>query len=170
MQDFNKAIEFPEFAKDNKLNLSNLLMNNNNLIPNDMVAGTIISILYAKKEYNLLDKFIQSLNFELDEKIIEGAKAAANIMMMNNIFYRGKHYLGKDYEKVPANLRMNIYTKHGIDKKYFEFFSLAVSFINGCEYCVKSHAFLLEKEGMTKEQIHESLRIAAILNTIREFY
>tara|TARA_B100002019_G_scaffold242700_1_gene219083 strand:+ start:831 stop:1343 length:513 start_codon:yes stop_codon:yes gene_type:complete len=170
MQDFNKKLNFPEFAKDNKLNLSNLLMNNNQLIPNDMVAGTIISVLYSKEKYSLIEKFIESIDFDMDEKIINGAKAASNIMAMNNIFYRGKHYLGSDYEKVAASLRMNIYTKHGIDKKYFEFFSLAVSFINGCEFCVKSHSKLLEKEGMSKEQIHEALRIASIINTIREDY
>ena len=170
MQNFNKTIDYPEFAKDNKLNLSGILMNNKQLIPNDMVAGTIIAILYSKKEEVLLNNFIDSIDFDIDESIINGAKAAANIMAMNNIFYRGKHYLGDDYEKIAANLRMNIYTKHGIDKKYFEFFSLAVSFIDGCEFCVKSHATLLEKEGMSKEQIHEALRIASIVNTIRENY
>ena len=48
---------------------------------------------------------------------------------------------------------------------FFEFISLAVSFINGCEFCVKSHSQILEKSGMSKEQIHESLRIAAIINS-----
>jgi len=170
MKDFLNTIEFPEFAKDNKLNASNVLMNNNQLIDKELVAGTILAIFYAKNENVLADNFIEAADDILDETLINGSKAAANIMNMNNIFYRGKHYLGKDYEKVAANLRMNIYTKHGIDKKYFEFMSLAVSFINGCEFCVKSHAALLKKEGMSEEQVHEALRIASIFNTIREKY
>tara|TARA_B100000700_G_scaffold69353_2_gene76919 strand:+ start:28997 stop:29509 length:513 start_codon:yes stop_codon:yes gene_type:complete len=170
MKNFLNTIEFPEFAKDNKLNASNILMNNNKLIDDELVAGTILAIFYSKNENVLASNFIESAGEILSDSLINGAKAAANIMNMNNIFYRGKHYLGKNYEKVAANLRMNIYTKHGIDKKYFEFMSLAVSFINGCEFCVKSHAMLLRKEGMNEEQIHEALRIAAIFNTIRESY
>lgn len=170
MKDFLKHIEFPEFAKDNKLNMSNLLMNNEKLIEKDLVAATIVAILYTNKEKELLKKFIESAEEELTEDLINGAKAASNIMKMNNIYYRGKHFIGNDYSNVAAKLRMNIYTKHKISKKHFEFISLAVSFINGCEFCVKSHSSLLENEGLSKEQIHESLRIAAIVNTLQLEY
>ena len=170
MKDFLKNIEFPEFAKDNKLNASNILMNNEILIEKDLVAATVIAILYTNNEKELVDMFVESAKEELTEELINGAKAAANIMKMNNIYYRGKHYLDSDYNEIGAKLRMNIYTKHGINKKYFEFISLAVSFITGCEFCVKSHSKLLEKEGMSKEQIHEALRIASIFNTIKLSY
>jgi alkyl hydroperoxide reductase subunit D len=169
MKDFTNELNFIEETKDNKLNLSNVLRNTGGLIPSDLVAATIVGILYAK-DSPLLESFIDSAKEELTEELIKGAKAAGNIMNMNNIYYRGKHYLGDNYNNVQAGLRMGIYTKHGIDKKYFEFISLAVSFINGCEFCVASHASLLEKEGMSKEQIHEALRIAAIVNTLRKNY
>lgn len=168
MKDFLKNIEFPEFAKDNKLNASSILMNNEKLIPDDLVGATVLAILYTNNEKELLDLFEKESG--LSEDLIYGAKAAANIMKMNNIYYRGKHFLGDDYSNQNAKLRMGIYTKHGIDKKYFEFISLAVSFINGCEFCVVSHSKLLEKEGMKKEQIHEALRIAGIFNTLRFKY
>jgi len=168
MKNFLNNIEFPEFAKDNKLNISTLLMNNEKVVPDDLMAATIASVLYTNKEDKLLDLFLNEAN--LTEELIFAAKAAANIMKMNNIYYRGKHFLGNDYEDQQAKLRMGIYTKHGIDKKYFEFISLAVSFVNGCEFCVKSHSKLLEKEGMSKVQVHEALRIASIINTLRLNY
>lgn len=168
MKDFLQNIEFPEFSKDNKLNASNVLMNNEKIIPDDLVGATVLAILYTNNEKELLELFEKES--DLSEDLIYGAKAAANIMKMNNIYYRGKHFLGKEYEAQAARLRMVIYKKHGIDRKYFEFISLAVSFINGCEFCVKSHSALLEKEGMKKEQIHEALRIAAIFNTLKFKY
>jgi alkyl hydroperoxide reductase subunit D len=168
MKKFLKHIDFPDYVKDNKLNMSNVLMNNSKLIELDLVKATIVAILYTKKEDKLLSIFIEES--EISEDLILGAKAAANIMSMNNIYYRGKHHIGEEYSYIPANLRMNIYTKHGIDKKYFEFISLSVSFINNCEFCIKSHSALLEKEGFSKEQVHEALRIAAIFNTVREKY
>lgn len=169
MKEFLNKVSFEDFVKDSKINASNILANRDNLIPNDLVAATVLGVLYAKNS-DLVDDFIEAAKEYLDDDLISGAKAAANIMNMNNVYYRGKEILGKDFEHVNPGLRMNIYTNHGIKKEYFEFISLAVSFINNCEFCIQSHSNLLIKNGMTNEQIHEALRISAIFNTIRRAY
>lgn len=169
MKSFLEEFNFNDNVKDNKLNLSGLLSNTTALISDELVAMTILGVLYAK-DSPLYKKFESHVGGVLTEEQINGAKASANIMNMNNVFYRGKHFLGSDYANVSAGLRMNIYTKHGIDKMDFEFIALAVSFINNCEFCIKSHAKILEKHGMSKDKIHEALRIAAIVNTLREEY
>lgn len=170
MKKIIETIDFPEYALDSKLNASNILMNMDKVLSDKTVAGIVIAVLYSKNELNLLDKFIDLNSDILDEDLIFAAKASATIMAMNNIYYRGKHFLGEGYKDQAAKLRMNVYQKHKVDKKDFELFSLAVSFINGCEFCVESHASLLEKDGVSKDMIHQSLRIAAIFNTIKEKY
>lgn len=165
MKEFLNNFKFETYNKDTKLNLSSVLMNNNNVIPTELVAATIYGVLFAKN-HPMADKFLEVAKEHFNEDLIEGVKGAANIMNMNNVYYRGKHILGENYSKMNPALRMQFYTNHKIEKKYFEFVSLAISFVNNCEFCIKSHAHLLEKEGMTKEQIHEALRIGAILNTL----
>lgn len=166
MKNFLKNIEFDEYSKDSKINASNILMNTNKVIPDDLVAATVLSIFLVNKNEKLYKKFIEENNETLTDSLVFGVNAAVKIMNMNNVYYRGKHILDDSYKNIKANLRMNIYGNHGIDNKYFEFISLAISFINNCEFCIKSHAKLLEKEGMKKEQIHEALRIASIFNNI----
>lgn len=165
MKEFLNNFTFETYNKDTKLNLSSVLMNNANIIETKLVAATVYGILFAKN-HPMAEKFLEAASEHFDEDLIEGVRGAATIMNMNNVYYRGKHILGNDYAKINASLRMQFYTNHKIDKKYFEFVSLAVSFVNNCEFCIKSHAHLLQKEGMTKEQIHEALRIAAIVNTL----
>mgnify|MGYP000123758379 CR=1 FL=1 len=165
MKEFLNNFTFETYNKDVKLNLSSVLMNNANIIEKKLVAATIYGVLFAKN-HPMVDKFLEAASEHFDENLIEGVRGAATMMNMNNVYYRGKHILGNDYANVNAALRMQFYTNHKIEKKYFEFVSLAVSFVNNCEFCMKSHAQLLKKEGMTVEQIHESLRIASIINTL----
>ena len=165
MKEFLNNFTFEAYNKDTKLNMSSVLMNNSNVIPTDLVAATVYGILFAKK-HPLAETFLETASEHFTPELIEGVRGAATIMNMNNVYYRGKHILGDNYEKINPSLRMQFYMNHKIDKKYFEFVSLAVSFVNNCEFCVKSHAHLLEKEGMSKEQIHEALRIGAIVNTL----
>ena len=59
---------------------------------------------------------------------------------------------------------MNILKDHNICKLDFELYSLAVSAINGCEYCVASHARKVAKDGISREGVQSTIRIAAVIN------
>jgi alkyl hydroperoxide reductase subunit D len=88
-------------------------------------------------------------------------------MAMNNVYYRFKHMIGgEDYEKLPARLRMTRIAKPQSSKLDFELFCLAVSAVFGCERCVQSHERTIRDAGGTVEQIHDAVRVAAIVHGV----
>jgi alkyl hydroperoxide reductase subunit D len=98
---------------------------------------------------------------------IDDARAAAAIMGMNNIFYRGRHLIGKEsYEKKPARLRMNRIAKPATTRLDFELFCIAASAIKGCEACLKSHEHTVIEGGLTEDHVHDALRIASVINGV----
>ena len=50
------------------------------------------------------------------------------------------------------------------DKPTFELMCLAVSAINGCEACVRSHEAAVVGAGLGEDAVHEAVRIAAVLH------
>jgi alkyl hydroperoxide reductase subunit D len=50
------------------------------------------------------------------------------------------------------------------NKVDFELFCLAVSAINGCEACVKAHEQVVVEGGLGGEHVHDTVRIAAVVN------
>ena len=45
----------------------------------------------------------------------------------------------------------------------FELYCLAVSAINGCEMCIRSHEQVVIEGGLSEEQVHDAVRIAATI-------
>ncbi len=70
----------------------------------------------------------------------------------------------KDYQNLPAKLRMNLIANPGADKIDFELWSFAVSAISGCGMCLDAHEAQLVKAGISTQQIQCALRIAATVN------
>jgi lipoyl-dependent peroxiredoxin subunit D len=84
---------------------------------------------------------------------------------MNNVFYRFKHKIGKDsYQDKPARLRMNRLAKPLTNKVDFELFSLAISAINDCETCVRSHEAAVTEGGLSEDGVLDAARIAATIH------
>jgi len=156
----------PEYAKDIKLNISSILLGTETGGLNmQQLAGTALASAYATKEPTVIAALQNYASQHLDAAGIDAAKAAATIMAMNNIYYRATHLANdKDYGNMPAKLRMNIMANPGIPKIDFELSSLAVSAITGCGMCIDSHMQTLQKHGVEKEAIQNSLRIAAVVN------
>lgn len=103
----------------------------------------------------------------VDATVLEDARAAAALMAMNNVYYRFRHMLGKEtYTTRPARLRMNRIAKPATNKVDFELFCLAVSAINGCEACVKSHEHNVIEGGLTEDHVHDAVRIASVIHGV----
>ena len=155
----------PEHAKDLKLNLSSLARET--LLDDQKKFGTFLAAAYAVGEPETLKSIAAEVEDKLSDDARTGAKAAASIMGMNNVYYRFTHLAStKEYRTLPAKLRMNVIANPGVDKADFELWSLAVSAINGCGMCVDSHEAELRKAGLTSEQIQASVRIAAVVNAV----
>ncbi len=162
LQSIQEAI--PVYAKDIKLNLSSLL-NNESPLNAQQFWGTMLACAMTTKNQHLLTAVEQQANTNLSPEAIAAAKGAATLMAMNNIYYRYTHLVSnQDYAKMPANLRMSLMGQPGIDKLDFEMYALAVSAINGCGMCMDSHEKLLSTKGITKDMIHATIRIAAVIN------
>jgi alkyl hydroperoxide reductase subunit D len=153
----------PEPARDIKLNLQAVLQ------PGPLTAaqrwGVAIASAVAARHTALRDALIEDARAEVGPEVIDDAQAAAALMAMNNVYYRFRHLVGKEsYSRMPARLRMQRIAKPATTKADFELFCLAVSAINGCETCIRSHEAVVLEGGLTEEQVHDAVRVAATVN------
>jgi alkyl hydroperoxide reductase subunit D len=68
------------------------------------------------------------------------------------------------YGEMPARLRMQRIAKPATNKPDFELFCLAVSAINGCEMCIRSHEENVLLAGLTEAHVQDAVRIAAVVH------
>src|SRR6188768_2211426 len=147
--------EIPEVAKDLRLNLSAVL-DAGTLAPSER-WGVAIAVALASRSRRLAEA--------LTIKTVEDAIAAAALMGMTNVFYRFRHLVGKpSYEQKPTRLRMQRVAQPATTTAAFELFSLAVSALNACETCVRSHEANLLENGTTEDQIQDAVRIASVVH------
>jgi lipoyl-dependent peroxiredoxin subunit D len=158
----------PDYARDLRLNLGSVLTTSGapGLSEKQIWAVALASAIASRNVQ--LTRDIQTLAAEhLDAAYINGARAAAAVMSMNNIYYRFLHLVeDPEYAQLPARLRMNVIGNPGIDKVDFELLSLAVSAINGCGTCVASHERQLRKHELTREAVQSAVRIASTVHAV----
>jgi lipoyl-dependent peroxiredoxin subunit D len=153
---------FPESARDIKLNLQAVL--GPGALSAEQRWGVALASAVASRSARLRQAVLSDARREVSEGLVEDALAAAALMAMNNVYYRFRHMVGKaSYADLPARLRMNRMAKPATSKLNFELFSLAVSAINGCETCVRSHESVLTEGGVSENVVHEAVRIAATI-------
>jgi lipoyl-dependent peroxiredoxin subunit D len=158
----------PEYARDLRLNLGSVLSTSGapGLSEKQIWAVALASAI-ASRNSQLTRDFEALAAAHLDAAYINGARAAAAIMGMNNVYYRFLHLVeDPEYAQLPARLRMNVIGNPGIDKLDFELLSLAVSAINGCGTCVASHERQLRKHELTRETVQSAVRIAATVHAV----
>lgn len=155
-----------EYAKDTKLNLSKVLSEEGlEGITLAQAHGIALASAYATQHSGLIEALQEEVSPTLSEADIHAAKAAATIMGMNNVYYRFIHLVSdKEYQSMPAGLRMNVIANPGVDKVDFELMSLAVSAINGCGMCIDAHVHEVTKAGISKQGVQATIRIAAVIN------
>ena len=155
----------PEYAKDLKLNLGNVL-SAPALTPQQAWGTALASALASRNSY-VIRMIETEARPHLSTEALRAAKAAASIMGMNNIYYRFIHLVDDaDYGRMPANLRMTIIGNPGVEKQDFELWSLAVSAINGCGMCIHSHEKTLVQHNVGKDAIQAAIRIAAVVHGV----
>lgn len=156
----NLIASIPEAAKDLKLNLQSVLSDGS--LSEKQRFGVALACGYAARNEALKEALLADAATLLDEAWIDDAKAAVALMSMNNVYYRFRHMIGKpSYSAMPAKLRMNRLVNPKTSKLDFELMCLAVSAINGCEMCVRSHEHSLLELGASENQVHDAVRTAA---------
>ncbi|HMU98516.1 MAG TPA: carboxymuconolactone decarboxylase family protein [Chitinophagales bacterium] len=155
-----------KYLRDLKMNVKSVLTTES-ISPKE---SYLLALATATNNNNivLINAFVNKAksNEATDAEIAE-AQACASLLAANNVFYRFRHFVDKEvYNNSPARLRMNIMMSPVLGKEFFELVSLAVSAINGCEMCVKSHEQSVLANGGTEQRIWDSIRIASIITSL----
>jgi lipoyl-dependent peroxiredoxin subunit D len=156
----------PDHARDIRLNLGSVLTPQGAPgLTEKQLASIALASAIAARNVDFARAVEDWARARLDDTSISGARAAAAIMGMNNIYYRFLHLVeDEEYGKLPARLRMNVIGNPGIDRLDFELISLAVSAVNGCGLCIVSHERKLREDGVSREAIQSAVRIAAVIH------
>ena len=158
----------PEYAHDLRLNLGSVLSPAGAPgLSEPQIWVIALSAALAARNARFARQVGELAAAQLQPVQLRAAHAAAAIMGMNNVYYRFLHLVGdSEYQRMPARLRMNVIANPGIDKVDFELASLAVSTINACGMCISSHEQTLRQHGVTREQVHSTVRIAATVHAV----
>jgi alkyl hydroperoxide reductase subunit D len=158
----------PDYAKDLRLNLDSVLSESGAPgLSAKQIAIIALASAIASRHEPLTQAVAVHVNQVLSPAEIDGARAAAAIMAMNNVYYRFTHLVGDpEYQTLRASLRMNVMANPGCGKIDFELASLAVSAINGCGKCVESHEKTLRKHEVPALAIQSAARIAAVIHGV----
>ena len=160
----------PDYAKDLRINIDNVLNEENSPdLTKKQILGAALSVALAVKN-NFLIKNIQSEMEQLfSEQELNGIKTAVSLMGMNNVYYRTMHLIeDESLSKRPAGLRMTMMNSQALPQKDFEMFSLVVSCLSGCGLCIKSHSEKLKKEGLSLSAIQSLIKISAVIQGINQ--
>jgi len=157
--------QLPGYAKDLKLNLSSL-MREETLTPVRRY-GALLAAALATGNASLIQAVSAEASAHMSAAELENARAANAMMAMTNIYYRFLH-MAKDaeYSHMPAGLRMQVIGRPPAGKVDFELYSLVVSAVNGCAFCVAAHDGELKKAGLSHVEIQASIRIAATVHAV----
>jgi alkyl hydroperoxide reductase subunit D len=153
----------PDFARDTRVNLSSTLTSE--VLTPAQIYGVAVAAAIASRSPRLTAAYTHDARArDVTDATLEDARAAAVLMAMNNVYYRFRHVVGKDsYAQKPARLRMQRLVQTAGPKADFELFCLAVSAINGCETCVRSHEAAVLAGGLTEDHVHDAVRIASVV-------
>jgi len=154
--------------RDMKLNFKKFF-SDSQLSPKDagLVSLACAESLNSKKLNDFAATHLKAVG-ATDEEVQE-ARDAASVMGVMNMYYRFRHFVGKETYQKSAGLRMNVMARPVTGKASFEMMAFAVSVLNGCEMCVKSHEDSLLKHGVTQDQVHDLARLASIMKGLEVF-
>jgi alkyl hydroperoxide reductase subunit D len=156
---------FPDAAKDIRLNLAAVLQGG--VLSPAQRWGVALASAYAARNPEVVAAVRSAAEVELLDTIdgvLADAQAAAALMAMNNVYYRFRHFMQGAYDTRPPRLRMNRLAQPTTDKATFELICLAVSAINGCEMCVRSHDQAVKHAGLGDDHVNDAVRIAAVVH------
>jgi alkyl hydroperoxide reductase subunit D len=154
------------YLKDLKINVGNVLKSQTL----NRKEAFLIALSVAINEKNAaVISAIEALAIAegAEEKEIAEVAACVSLMNANNVFYRFRHFMHKEfYDNAPAGIKMSIMVNPVLGKEFFELLSLVISALNGCEMCVTSHEQSVLNHGGTQARIFDAVRLGAIFKSL----
>jgi len=152
------------YIKDLKINVGNALYNTQYLSRKEaLLVGLAVAV---NERFDVLKNSLTVLAGEAGATGAEIAEviACTSLMNVNNVFYRFRHFMNKDfYTDQQAGIKMSIMMNPVLGKEFFELLSLAISSVNGCEMCVTSHEASVLQHGSSESRVFEAVKTAAIV-------
>ncbi len=154
------------YLKDLKINITNALDAATLQKKEAYLLGFAVAI---NEKQSALQAALEKLAREqgATDKEIAEVISCTSLMNANNVFYRFRHFVDKEFYNVtPAGIRMSIMANPVLGKEFFELLSLVVSALNGCEMCVTSHEEALLKHGTEQQRVLDAVRLGAVLRSL----
>ncbi len=153
------------YVRDLKLNFTSVLTSAH--LSEKECALVALSVAVNNNNKVLINFYEQqALAKEATPEEIAEAVGCASLLALNNVFYRFRHFTGKEkYTQIPARIRMQLMSSPVTGKEFFELMSIAISAVNGCEMCVNAHENSILGLGATEERIFDAVRIASIVTS-----
>ena len=155
------------YIKDLKINVGNVI--NNTQYLNKKEALLLALAVAINEKFDLLKESLTQLAQKegaTDAELAE-VTACASLMNANNIFYRFRHFVNKEYYSTqPAGIKMSIMMNPVLGKEFFELLSLVISAVNGCEMCVTSHEQSVLQHGSSEARVYEAVKLGAIIKSL----
>ena len=160
--------QLPDYARDLKLNLGSVLSAQGSPgLTEKQIWSVALATAIAARNVEFARSIETLAHDKLDGAHLNAARAAAAIMGMNNVYYRFLHLVDdREYQTLPARLRMNVIGNPGSARDDFELLSLAVSAVNGCGLCITAHERKLREHGASREAIQSAVRIASTIHAV----
>ncbi len=152
------------YIKDLKINVGNVLNNTQHLNRKEALLLALAVAINEKNE--LLKESFTTLAREAGATEAELAEivACTSLMNTNNIFYRFRHFMKKEfYSNQQAGIKMSIMMNPVLGKEFFELLSLVLSAVNGCEMCVTSHERSVLQHGSSEARVFEAVKLGAVI-------
>ncbi len=156
----------PTEAKDLRINAKRVLEGES--LSTEQTWGTALAAAYYIRNPKLTAALLEDAkSIGISGAILEDARGAASIMGMNTIYYRFRHLMNSEaYNQRAANLRMMRMKQVTSTAVNFELFSIGPAALAGCEMCLKAHEAAVKQGGLNEENVHDAVRISAILNGV----
>jgi len=151
------------YVKDLRLNIGNVLKSQSITKKEAYLLALATAVnddnIVLEKQFTELSKTEGATDAEIAETL-----ACVSLLSINNVFYRFRHFVGKDiYTQMPAGIKMTIMANPILGKEFFELMSLAISALNGCEMCVRSHEESVLHHGASQQRIFDAVRLVSVI-------
>ena len=77
--------------------------------------------------------------------------------------------MGRNGDFLEAIMQLNDAAGKGLDPKTKELIAIAVSAVNGCDYCMSAHRTIAKQAGITDEEITAAVEVAALMSAFNNF-
>ncbi|WP_298733291.1 carboxymuconolactone decarboxylase family protein [uncultured Chitinophaga sp.] len=154
------------YLKDLKLNVTNSLGAATLSKKEAYLIGVAVAVNEKQAALQAGFEKLSQQEGATDKEIAE-AISCTSLMNANNVFYRFRHFVNKEfYSSTPAGIRMSIMASPVLGKEFFELLSLVISALNGCEMCVTSHEEAVLKHGTEQQRVLDAVRLGAVLRSL----